>query len=45
MPGEVDFIYCGPPCQGFSGINRFHKADDQLNDLIWTALSYVLSSY
>lgn len=39
-PTEVDFLYCGPPCQGFSGINRFAKADDQLNDLIWTALSY-----
>ncbi|KAJ1983305.1 hypothetical protein H4R34_001360 [Dimargaris verticillata] len=40
-PGEVDFIYCGPPCQGFSGINRFPKADDIKNTLIATSLSYV----
>eukprot|EP00899_Mesostigma_viride_P026525 jgi/Mesvir1/7057/Mv09173-RA.1 len=24
-PGEVDFITGGPPCQGFSGMNRFNK--------------------
>ncbi|XP_024535317.1 DNA (cytosine-5)-methyltransferase 1B [Selaginella moellendorffii] len=24
-PGEVDFISGGPPCQGFSGMNRFNK--------------------
>ncbi|KAG0492405.1 hypothetical protein HPP92_005464 [Vanilla planifolia] len=23
IPGEVDFINGGPPCQGFSGMNRF----------------------
>ncbi|XP_078430166.1 DNA (cytosine-5)-methyltransferase 1B-like [Wolffia australiana] len=23
LPGEVDFINGGPPCQGFSGMNRF----------------------
>ncbi|XP_020578797.1 DNA (cytosine-5)-methyltransferase 1B-like [Phalaenopsis equestris] len=23
MPGQVDFINGGPPCQGFSGMNRF----------------------
>ncbi|KAJ1968533.1 hypothetical protein H4R35_006401, partial [Dimargaris xerosporica] len=40
-PGDVDFIYCGPPCQGFSGINRFPKADDIKNTLIATSLSYV----
>ncbi|OAD76274.1 hypothetical protein PHYBLDRAFT_132318 [Phycomyces blakesleeanus NRRL 1555(-)] len=40
-PGDVDFIYCGPPCQGFSGINRFKKADDVKNTLVCTALSYV----
>ncbi|KAL6071809.1 Cytosine-specific methyltransferase [Balamuthia mandrillaris] len=39
--GELDFIYCGPPCQGFSGINRFKKADDVLNSLIAATLSYV----
>ncbi|KAG0174755.1 hypothetical protein DFQ30_002948 [Apophysomyces sp. BC1015] len=40
-PGDVDFIYCGPPCQGYSGINRFKKADDIKNTLVCTALSYV----
>ncbi|KAK7268999.1 hypothetical protein RIF29_21713 [Crotalaria pallida] len=25
MPGEVDFINGGPPCQGFSGMNRFSR--------------------
>ncbi|OLL21656.1 DNA (cytosine-5)-methyltransferase 1 [Neolecta irregularis DAH-3] len=35
--GEVDFIYCGPPC----GINRFKKANDVKNSLIATSLSYV----
>lgn len=25
MPGEVDFISGGPPCQGFSGMNRFNQ--------------------
>ncbi|CAB5396345.1 unnamed protein product [Rhizophagus irregularis] len=40
-PGDVDFIYCGPPCQGFSGVNRYQKADDIKNSLVATALSYV----
>ncbi|XP_078178601.1 LOW QUALITY PROTEIN: DNA (cytosine-5)-methyltransferase 1A-like [Carex rostrata] len=26
MPGEVDFINGGPPCQGFSGMNRFNNS-------------------
>lgn len=25
-PGEVDFIVGGPPCQGYSGMNRFNKS-------------------
>ncbi|KAL2928901.1 hypothetical protein RDABS01_034312 [Bienertia sinuspersici] len=25
-PGQVDFINGGPPCQGFSGMNRFSKS-------------------
>ncbi|KAK9679209.1 hypothetical protein K7432_016366, partial [Basidiobolus ranarum] len=40
-PDTIDFVYCGPPCQGFSGINRFKKADDVKNSLIATSLSYV----
>ncbi|KAG2218876.1 hypothetical protein INT45_003943 [Circinella minor] len=40
-PGEIDFIYCGPPCQGFSGMNRFKKPDEIKNTLVCTALSYV----
>ncbi|KAI9769140.1 MAG: hypothetical protein M1840_004491 [Geoglossum simile] len=39
--GEVEFIYGGPPCQGFSGINRFKKTNDIKNSLIATYLSYV----
>ena len=27
-PGEVDFLCGGPPCQGYSGMNRFNKGDD-----------------
>ncbi|KAJ3365643.1 DNA (cytosine-5)-methyltransferase 1 [Allomyces javanicus] len=38
---NVDFIYCGPPCQGFSGLNNNRKSDDPKNALIATALSYV----
>jgi DNA (cytosine-5)-methyltransferase 1 len=25
-PGQVDFINGGPPCQGFSGMNRFNHS-------------------
>lgn len=25
VPGQVGFIYGGPPCQGFSGMNRFNQ--------------------
>ncbi|KAI9318737.1 S-adenosyl-L-methionine-dependent methyltransferase [Dichotomocladium elegans] len=40
-PGDIDFIYCGPPCQGFSGINKYKKLDEIKNTLVCTALSYV----
>nr|CAB09661.1 DNA-C5-methyltransferase [Ascobolus immersus] len=39
--GEVDFIYGGPPCQGFSGVNRYKKGNDIKNSLVATFLSYV----
>ena len=26
-PGEVDFLCGGPPCQGYSGMNRFNKGE------------------
>ncbi|ESQ32376.1 hypothetical protein EUTSA_v10003514mg [Eutrema salsugineum] len=26
LPGQVDFINGGPPCQGFSGMNRFNQS-------------------
>ncbi|CAJ1952413.1 unnamed protein product [Sphenostylis stenocarpa] len=26
MPGQVDFVNGGPPCQGFSGMNRFNQS-------------------
>ncbi|KAI4297130.1 hypothetical protein L6164_037034 [Bauhinia variegata] len=26
MPGQVEFINGGPPCQGFSGMNRFNQS-------------------
>ncbi|KAF9171621.1 DNA (cytosine-5)-methyltransferase 1 [Mortierella sp. AD010] len=41
LPEDVDLIYCGPPCQGFSRMNMFQKADDLKNSLIATAMSYV----
>ncbi|KAI8913753.1 hypothetical protein DFJ77DRAFT_46145 [Powellomyces hirtus] len=39
--GSIDFIYCGPSCQGYSGLNRFKKANDIKNTLVVTSLSYV----
>lgn len=41
VEGDVDIIVGGPPCQGFSRINRFARADDPRNDLILTFLSAV----
>ncbi|KXS18025.1 hypothetical protein M427DRAFT_54236 [Gonapodya prolifera JEL478] len=40
-PGEVEFLYGGPPCQGFSRMNRWKKVDDRKNALIPTFMSFV----
>jgi DNA (cytosine-5)-methyltransferase 1 len=40
-PGEVDLIAGGPPCQGFSGYNRFRGPEDPRNSLVETYLSFV----
>jgi DNA (cytosine-5)-methyltransferase 1 len=39
--GDVDLLQGGPPCQGFSGINRFQKFQDPLNMLFIPFLGLV----
>lgn len=40
--GEVEMMVGGPPCQGFSGMNRFNAGQYSLfkNSLIASYLSY-----
>ena len=42
VPGEVDFICGGPPCQGYSGMNRFNKGNWSMvqNSMVMSYLSY-----
>ena len=40
-PGDVDLIAGGPPCQGFSGFNRYRHPDDPRNSLMETFLGFV----
>ena len=41
-PGEVDFICGGPPCQGYSGMNRFNKGtwSKVQNEMVLAYLSF-----
>ncbi|KAF8055388.1 MET1B [Scenedesmus sp. PABB004] len=42
LPGEVEFIMGGPPCQGYSGMNRFNKGNWSMvqNSMVMSYLSY-----
>lgn len=40
-PGEVDLVLAGPPCQDYSGLNRFKSAHDAKKALVAVALSIV----
>jgi DNA (cytosine-5)-methyltransferase 1 len=33
-PDEVDLLVGGPPCQGFSGNNRYRKSEDPRNNMV-----------
>ncbi|KAG2133739.1 S-adenosyl-L-methionine-dependent methyltransferase [Suillus clintonianus] len=40
-PGEVDFIYGGPPCQSFSKLNHAKRDDDIRSTLVCNMIAYV----
>jgi DNA (cytosine-5)-methyltransferase 1 len=40
-PGDVDLVAGGPPCQGFSGYNRYQSARDPRNSLVESFLDVV----
>ena len=41
-PGDVEFIMGGPPCQGYSGMNRFNKGNWSMvqNSMVMAFLSF-----
>lgn len=41
LPGEVDLLAGGPPCQGFSGFNRHRKPKDPRNSMLEVFLGFV----
>ncbi|KAI8989795.1 S-adenosyl-L-methionine-dependent methyltransferase [Trametes punicea] len=41
QPGEVDFIYGGPPCQSFSLMNHHRDPNDIRSTLVCNMISYV----
>ncbi|TFK56344.1 S-adenosyl-L-methionine-dependent methyltransferase [Heliocybe sulcata] len=41
MPGEIDMIVAGFPCQPHSRLNMFQRADDRKSNLILNLLSWV----
>ncbi|KAI0780552.1 S-adenosyl-L-methionine-dependent methyltransferase [Trametes elegans] len=41
QPGEVDFIYGGPPCQSFSLMNHHRNPNDIRSTLVCNMISYV----
>ena len=43
-PGKVDFLCGGPPCQGYSGMNRFNKGVKPCARPLLVALRSVLAS-
>ena len=40
-PGDVDLVVGGPPCNGFSGYNRYQSPDDPRNSLMEMFLAFV----
>jgi len=41
QPGDVDLLAGGPPCQGFTGYNRYRSPHDPRNSLVELYLAFV----
>jgi hypothetical protein len=39
LPGDVDIVTGGPPCQGMSGLNRHARTADVLTDSRWVHMT------